>query len=66
MFEDTVIYRERSNVTRNDFMQLLIQIRYKVYLDYANEILEMNGHGNVENKTSESGMHSQMVNDDNK
>jgi len=59
MVEETVNYRERNNVTRNDFLQLLIQIKNKVNLDDENEILEMNGHGNLENKTSESGMHSQ-------
>ena len=58
MVEDTVNYRERSNVTRNDFMQLLIQIKNKVNLDDENEDLEMNGHGNLENKISESGMYS--------
>ena len=47
MFEDTVNYRERSNITRNDFMQLLIQIKNKVNLEDENEILEMNGHGNL-------------------
>jgi len=58
MFEDTVNYRERNNFTRNDFMQLLIQIKNKVNIDDENEILEINGHGNLENKTSENGMHS--------
>ena len=58
MVENTVNYRERSNVTRNDFLQLLIQIKNKVNLDDVNEIVEMNGHGNLEKKTSESGMHS--------
>ena len=58
MVEKTVNYRERNNVTRNDFLQLLIQIKNKVNLDDENENLEMNGHGNLENKTSESGMHS--------
>jgi cytochrome P450 family 6 len=57
MFEDTVNYRERNNITRNDFMQLLIQIKNRVNLDDENEILEMNGHENLENKTSESGMY---------
>ena len=57
MVEDTVNYRERNNITRNDFMQLLIQIKNKVNLEDENEILEMNGHGNLENKSSESGMY---------
>ena len=58
--EETVNYRERNNVTRNDFIQLLIQIKNKVNLEDENEILEMNGHGNLENKISESGMHSYL------
>jgi len=58
MFEETVNYRERNNITRNDFMQLLIQIKNKVNLDKENEIPEMNGYRNLENKTSESSMYS--------
>jgi len=58
MFKDTVNYRERNNITRNDFMQLLIQIKNKVNLDDENEILEMNGQGILENKTSEFSMYS--------
>jgi cytochrome P450 family 6 len=57
MFEDTVNYRERNNITGNDFMQLLIQIKNKGKLDEENEILDTNDHGNLENKTSESGMY---------
>jgi cytochrome P450 family 6 len=44
MFEDTVNYRERNNITRNDFMQLLIQIKNKVNIDDENEIVEMDGY----------------------
>jgi cytochrome P450 family 6 len=58
MVEETVKYRERNNVTRNDFLQLLIQIKNKVNLNDENENLEMNDYGKLENKTSESGMHS--------
>jgi cytochrome P450 family 6 len=58
MFEDTVNYRERNNITRNDFMQLLIQLKNKVNLDDENEVPEMNDQGNLENKTGESGMYS--------
>ena len=57
MFQDTVNYREGNNITRNDFMQLLIQIKNKVNIDDENETLDMNGYGNMENKTSESGMY---------
>jgi cytochrome P450 family 6 len=58
MFEETVNYRERNNITRNDFMQLLIHIKNKVNLEDENEIFEMNGEGNLDNKSSESGMYS--------
>jgi cytochrome P450 family 6 len=58
MFEETVNYRERNNITRKDFMQLLIQIKNKGKLDDENEILAMNDHGNLVNNTSESGMYS--------
>ena len=53
-------YRERNNITRNDFIQLLIQIKNKVNLEDENEILEMNGQENLENKISESGMYSYL------
>ena len=40
MVEETVNYRERNNITRNDFMQLLIQIKNKVKLEEDNDSLE--------------------------
>jgi cytochrome P450 family 6 len=58
MVEETVNYRERNNITRKDFLQLLIQIKNKVNLEDENEILEVNGQENLENKSSESGMYS--------
>jgi cytochrome P450 family 6 len=58
MFEETVNYRERNNITRKDFLQLLIQIKNKVNLEDENEFLEVNGQGNLENRSSESGMYS--------
>ena len=58
MVQDTVNYREKNSITRNDFMQLLIQIKNKVILEDENEILELNGHENLENKSSESRMYS--------
>jgi len=54
-----VNYREGNNITRNDFMQLLIQIKNKVNIDDENETLEINGNGNLENEASKSGMYSQ-------
>ena len=58
MVEETVNYRERNNITRNDFMQLLIQIKNKVKLEEDNETLEQNIHGTLENSSSEEGMYT--------
>jgi hypothetical protein len=57
MVEETVNYRERNNITRNDFMQLLIQIKNKVKLDEDNEILEQKDHGTLGNNSSGEGMY---------
>ena len=58
MFEETVNYRERNNITRNDFMQLLIQIKNKVKMEEDNESLEQNDLGTLENSSSEEGMYT--------
>jgi len=58
MVEETVNYRERNNITRNDFMHLLIQIKNKVKLEEDNESLEENDLGTVENSSSEEGMYT--------
>ena len=60
MVEDTVNYRERNKITRNDFLQLLIQIKNKVKVDDENEIPEMNGSGSLEDKFNEDGMYAQF------
>jgi cytochrome P450 family 6 len=61
MVNDTVNYREKNNITRNDFLQLLIQIKNKVKVSEKNEIPEMNGYGNLEDKSSEDGMYVHFV-----
>jgi len=58
MVEETVNCRERNNITRNDFMQLLIQIKNKVKLEEDNEGLEQNVLGTLENSSSEEGMYT--------
>jgi hypothetical protein len=58
MVEETVTYRERYNIKRNDFMQLLIQIKNKVKIDEDNESLKQNAHGTLENNSSEEGMYT--------
>jgi cytochrome P450 family 6 len=58
MVEETVNYRESNNIKRNDFMQLLIQIKNKVKLVEENENIEQSGHGTLENKSSVDGIYS--------
>ena len=58
MVEETVNYRERNNITRNDFMHLLIQIKNKVKLEEDNDRLEQNDHGTLEKNSSEEGMYT--------
>jgi cytochrome P450 family 6 len=61
MVEETVNYRENNNFKRNDFMQLLIQIKNKVNVDDENDRLELNGHEILDNKPTENGMYSHGV-----
>ena len=58
MVEETVNYRERNNIKRNDFMHLLIQIKNKVIIDEDIESLKQNAHGTLENNSSEEGMYT--------
>jgi len=58
MVEETVNYRERNQITRNDFMQLLIQIKNKMKLEEDHESPEQNVLGTLENSFSEEGMYS--------
>jgi energy-converting hydrogenase A subunit M len=57
MVQDTVNYREKNNITRNDFMQLLIQIKNRSKVEEEHSYLEQNGHGNLENKSDGNGMY---------
>jgi cytochrome P450 family 6 len=59
MVEETVNYRENNSFKRNDFMQLLIQIKNKVKLEEENDSLELNGHEILDKKPSEDGMYFQ-------
>ncbi|XP_023707096.2 probable cytochrome P450 6a20, partial [Cryptotermes secundus] len=56
MVQDTVNYREKNNVKRNDFMQLLIQIKNRGKVEEEHGYLEQNGHGDLENKSDENGL----------
>jgi cytochrome P450 family 6 len=58
MVEETVNYRETKNITRNDFMHLLIQIKDKCKLEEDSETLEQNDLGTLENRSNEEGMHT--------
>jgi cytochrome P450 family 6 len=60
MVEETVEYREKNNVKRNDFMQLLIQLRKKGVVDSEQEAEDqIAGTPNGDNETAE-GMHSRL------
>jgi hypothetical protein len=56
MVKDTVNYREKNNIKRNDFMQLLIQLKNKEEVEEDRSYLQQNGHGNLENTSGENGM----------
>jgi cytochrome P450 family 6 len=56
MVIDTVKYREKNNIKRNDFMQLLIQIKNKGRVEEDGSYLQQNDHGNLENTSGENGM----------
>jgi cytochrome P450 family 6 len=57
MVQDTVNFRENNNVKRNDFMQLLIQIKNRGELEENHSHREQNGLGNLEDKSDENGMY---------
>lgn len=54
--EETVGYREKNNITRNDFMQLLIQLKNQGYIDTDNQD---NGKGQSHSKLSAKELASQ-------
>ncbi|XP_069672224.1 probable cytochrome P450 6a14 isoform X2 [Periplaneta americana] len=56
MVEDTVNYREKNNVKRNDFMQLLIQLKNKGSVDADSK----NGHQNEHTVTEEKSDHNAL------
>jgi cytochrome P450 family 6 len=58
VFEESVNYRERNNIKRNDFMHLLIQLKNKVKLDEGNDGLEEKDHETLGNISSEEGMYT--------
>ena len=56
--EETVNYREKNKITRNDFMQLLIQMKNKVILEEDNVSLEQNVLGALENSSIAESMYT--------
>jgi hypothetical protein len=61
MVEDTVNYREKTGFKRNDFMQLLIEIRNKGKVEEVNGKAEEIIDGIVDDKSDEIGMYFQFV-----
>jgi hypothetical protein len=61
MVEDTVNYREKTGFKRNDFMQLLIEIRSQGKVEEVNGKCEQNIDGNMEDKSGEFGMYLEIV-----
>jgi cytochrome P450 family 6 len=62
MVQDTVAYRENNDFHRNDFMQLLIQIKNKGQVEEDTKISELNGNATTENKPGECGTYVYVEN----
>jgi hypothetical protein len=60
MVEDTVNYREKTGFKRNDFMQLLIEVRSQSKMEEVNGKCEQNIDGNMEDKSDEIGMYLEV------
>ena len=54
MVQETVEYREKNNVKRNDFLQLLIQLKNKVLLEDEQKTEEQNNEPHNNTETAES------------
>jgi cytochrome P450 family 6 len=57
MVQDTVNYREKNNIQRNDFMQLLIQLKNQGKVKQEHGYEDKNDHGNLEDRSDENGMY---------
>jgi len=53
MVQETVEYREKNNVKRNDFLQLLIQLKNKGLLDDEEKTEDQNNEANKNSETTE-------------
>jgi cytochrome P450 family 6 len=53
MVQETVEYREKNNVKRNDFLQLLIQLKNKVLLEDEQKTEIQNNETNKNTETAE-------------
>jgi cytochrome P450 family 6 len=56
MVQDTVNFRQEKNIKRNDFMQMLIQIRNRDRVEDDHCYVEQNCHGHSDNKSDDNGM----------
>jgi cytochrome P450 family 6 len=61
MVQDTVNYRENNNIKRNDFLQLLIQIKNEGKVEEEQSYPEENDNGNMKIKSGESGTYLSFV-----
>jgi cytochrome P450 family 6 len=56
MVQETFNFREKNNIRRNDFMQLLIQIKNRGETEEKHNYFDENGHENLNTKTGDNGM----------
>jgi cytochrome P450 family 6 len=56
MVQDTINFREYNNIKRNDFMQLLIQLKNRGKTDEKHSFVEEDDDGNLNNKSGHNGI----------
>jgi cytochrome P450 family 6 len=61
MVQETVEYREKYNVKRNDFLQLLIQLKNKDLLDDEQKTEDQNNETNKNSETAEGTYNTKYI-----
>jgi hypothetical protein len=56
MVQETVNFRENNNIKRNDFMQLLIQLKNRCKVEEKHSFVEEDDDGNLNNKSGDNGI----------